>query len=62
MAFIQLGDGTQLLLPQSKIPPDVREYLNQRINDQVERLRKQMKEEGFKPTTQPTTKPVREDL
>ena len=62
MAFMKLSDGTQLLLPQSKVPPDVKEYLNAKINAEVERLRKQMKDEGFKPTSQPTTRPEKEDL
>jgi hypothetical protein len=51
-----------LLLPQSKVPPDVKEYLNQRINNEIDRLRQQMKDEGFKPTSQPATHPAREDL
>jgi hypothetical protein len=62
MAFIKLPDGTQLLLPQSKVPPDVKEYLNAKVNAEVERLRKQMKEEGFVPTSQPATHPAKEDL
>jgi hypothetical protein len=40
----------------------VREYLNQRINNEIDKLRQQMKEEGFRPTTQPATHPAREDL
>lgn len=62
MAMIQLGNGMQLLVPQSKIPPDVREYLNQKTNSEIDRLRKQMKDEGFVPTSQPATHPAREDL
>ncbi len=62
MAMIQLGNGMQLLVPQSKIPPDVREYLNQKTSSEIERLRKQMKDEGFVPTSQPATHPAREDL
>jgi hypothetical protein len=60
--MIQLKDGSMLLLPQSKVPADVREYLNQRINNEIDKLRQQMKEEGFRPTTQPATHPAREDL
>ena len=62
MAMIQLKDGSMLLLPQSKVPADVKEYLNQRINNEIDRLRQQMKEEGFKPTSQPATHPAKEDL
>jgi type II secretory pathway component GspD/PulD (secretin) len=62
VAMIQLKDGSMLLLPQSKVPADVREYLNQRINNEIDKLRQQMKEEGFRPTTQPATHPAREDL
>lgn len=62
VAMIQLKDGSMLLLPKSKVPPDVKEYLDQRINSEIERLRQQMKEEGFHPTSQPATHPAREDL
>src|SRR4051812_9465484 len=62
VAMIQLKDGSMLLLPQSKVPADVKEYLNQRISNEIDKLRQQMKEEGFKPTTQPATHPAREDL
>jgi hypothetical protein len=61
-AMIQLKDGSMLILPQSKVPPDVKEYLNARMNSEIERLRQQMKEEGFVPTSQPATHPAKEDL
>ena len=62
VTMIQLGNGMQLLVPQSKVPPDVKQYLDQKVNDQIEKLRQQMKDEGFKPATQPATHPAREDL
>ena len=62
VAMIQLGNGSMLFLPQSKVPPDVKEYLDRRINTEIDRLRQQMKDEGFKPTTQPATHPAKEDL
>ena len=60
--MVHLKDGSLLILPQSKVPPDVKEYLNAKVNDEIERLRQQMKEEGFVPTTQPATHPAKEDL
>jgi hypothetical protein len=58
---LQLDNGMTLYLPESKVPPDLREYFTFKMNREYARLRQQMKEEGFKPTTQPTTKP-NEDL
>ena len=56
-------DGiVMLILPQSKVPPDVKEYLIAKVTDEIERLRQQMKEEGFVPTSQPATHPAKEDL
>ena len=47
-----------LLLPQSQVPPDVREYLRAKQQREIEKIREQMKEEGFKPTTAPATQPT----
>jgi len=62
VAMIQLKDGSTLLLPKSKVPPDVRDYLDQKMTAEIARLRQQMKDEGFVPTTQPATHPAKEDL
>lgn len=53
-------DGSQLVLPESELPEDVREYLKQQRKAQIEKLRDRMKKEGFTPSTQPTEK--HEDL
>jgi len=58
---LQLDNGITLYLPESKVPADLREYFAFKVNKEYAKLREQMKEEGFKPTTQPTTKP-NEDL
>jgi len=62
MAMIQLKDGSMLLLPQSKVPPDVKQYLDAKMSGEIDRLRQQMKDEGFVPTSQPATHPAKEDL
>ncbi len=48
-------DGVQVLLPDNELPPDVQAYLQAKRKKAVETLREQMKAEGFKPTTQPTS-------
>jgi hypothetical protein len=55
---IQLDNGTQVFLRESTIPPDLREYIAQKTKREFDKLRQQMREEGFKPTSQPTTKPA----
>jgi type II secretory pathway component GspD/PulD (secretin) len=55
---IQLDNGTQVFLRESTTPPDLREYIAQKTRREFDKLRQQMKEEGFKPTSQPTTKPA----
>jgi type II secretory pathway component GspD/PulD (secretin) len=64
IALIPVDGGLQAVLTQSQVPPDVREYLKSRTQREIEKLRQQMKKEGFKPaqpTTSPATKPS-EDL
>jgi hypothetical protein len=46
-------DGAQILLPESEIPPDVRQFLQSRRERAIRELREQMKKEGFVPSTQP---------
>ena len=53
--------GTDLIvfIPESQVPPDIKEYISSKTKKQFDNLRDMMKEEGFKPSaTQPTTKPV----
>jgi len=58
--LIPLTDGTQLVLPESDLPEDVQQFLRQKRDAEVERLRGQMKKENFTPTTRPAER--REDL
>lgn len=53
VGLIQLDNGMQLILPQSQIPPDVREYLRMKADREIDKIRQMMKEEGFQPTTRP---------
>jgi hypothetical protein len=53
IGMVPLDNGMQLLIPQSQVPSDVREYLHAKQQQQIEKLRQQMREEGFKPTTNP---------
>ncbi|HSZ56613.1 MAG TPA: STN domain-containing protein [Tepidisphaeraceae bacterium] len=56
VAIIQSGNGVQVMLRESEVPPDVKAFLAQKRQDTIAQLRQRMKEEGFvAPTTQPTT-------
>jgi hypothetical protein len=47
-----------VLIPESQVPQDIRDYIAQKSQKQFDNIRQMMTEEGFKPaTTQPTTKP-----
>ena len=50
---IQLDNGLQMTVRRSHLPPDVREYIDHRLNKAIANLREMMKEEGFQPTTKP---------
>ncbi|MGB7161498.1 MAG: hypothetical protein WBD40_25790 [Tepidisphaeraceae bacterium] len=59
LAIIRLDSGAEVLIPESEVPADVREYLKSKRKRAVDALRDQMVDEGFKPTaTQPATKPA----
>ena len=62
VGMVQLSNGMQLLLPKSQIPPDVQEYLQKKTDMEIAKIRQMMQEEGFKPTTRPTTAPADERL
>ena len=55
------GGGMQILVPRSAVPADVQEYLRFRTSRELDHLRQMMKDDHFKPTSQPTTRPE-EDL
>jgi hypothetical protein len=63
--LLTLDNGMQVIIPQSQVPEDLRDYLKAQTTKKFENIRQQMKEEGFKPAapaTQPTTTKVDEDL
>jgi hypothetical protein len=52
------GSDMVVLIPESQVPQDIRDYIAQKSQKQFDNIRQMMSEEGFKPpTTQPTTKP-----
>jgi hypothetical protein len=58
IGMIQLDNGMQVMLRRSSLPPDVQEYIEHRKAKAIANLREMMKEEGFKPTTQPASQPT----
>jgi hypothetical protein len=56
-AMMTLPDsGIQVMIRQSELPDDLRQFLRDRKSKEFEKLRELMKEAGFKPaTTQPST-------
>jgi hypothetical protein len=52
--------GMTIFLFTSQVPPDVRDYVKYKTQQQIDDLRQKMKDEGFKPSTQPasTTQPA----
>ncbi len=55
IGWITLDNGMNVILRESQVPADLREYVKHKTNKHFEELRKQMTDEGFKPTTQPAT-------
>jgi hypothetical protein len=60
VGMIQMDNGMQVMIRRSSLPPDVREYLDQRVAKQIDKIREMMKDEGFKPSTRPATQPATE--
>jgi hypothetical protein len=46
--------GVQVYMFDSQVPPDMKEYFRFRKEKELERIRQQMAEQGFRPTTAPT--------
>jgi hypothetical protein len=62
IAILPLPDsGMEIMLRQSQVPDDVRQYIRHRFGKEIAKLRETMKEEGFVPTTQPATAPAEPD-
>ena len=53
IGFIQLDIGIQVLVPTSQVPADLREYIRFKTERELNKIRKMMEEENFKPSTQP---------
>jgi hypothetical protein len=58
VGMIQLDNGVQVMLRRSQLPADVQEYIDYRKNKAIANLRQMMQDEGFKPTTQPSSQPT----
>jgi len=58
VGLLMLDNGMQVVIRESQMPPDVREYLKHKTDVQIEKIRQMMKKEGFKPTSQPASKPA----
>ncbi len=52
-------EGMTIFVPTSAVPPDVRDFIKYKTQTQIEAIRQKMKDEGFKPSTQPATQPAR---
>jgi len=57
VAMLTLDGGLQLFLRESEVPADVRAYLNHKTDEELQRLRRRMKDEGFAPSTQSASRP-----
>jgi hypothetical protein len=58
VGMIQMDNGVQVMIRRSSLPPDVREYLDQRVGKEINKIREMMRDEGFKPSTKPATQPA----
>ena len=53
IGLLTLDNGVQVILRESQVPADLREYVKHKTAQQFEKMRQQMRDEGFTPTTQP---------
>ncbi|HEV8291039.1 MAG TPA: DUF4974 domain-containing protein [Tepidisphaeraceae bacterium] len=56
IGFVQLDIGMQVLVPVSQVPADLKEFIRYKTQKELQRMRKMMEEEGFKPSTQPAVR------
>ena len=54
IGLLTLDNGLQVVLRESQVPADLREYVKYKTNQRFTEMRKQMRDENFKPSTQPT--------
>ncbi len=57
VAMITLDNGVQVVVRESQVPSDVREYIKFKTDEKLAKIRQMMKDEGFKPSTKPATAP-----
>ena len=57
VGLITLDNGMQVILRESQVPPDMREYIKHKTDQQLAKIRQMMKEENCKPSTQPAAAP-----
>ncbi|HYO10316.1 MAG TPA: hypothetical protein VER17_15210 [Tepidisphaeraceae bacterium] len=62
IGLLTLDNGVQVILRESQVPPDLREYVRHKTEQQFTKIREQMRDEGFKPTSRPTTAPAATQL
>ena len=53
IGLLTLDNGLQVVLRESQVPADLREYVKFKTTQHFEKMRQQMRDENFKPTTQP---------
>jgi hypothetical protein len=58
VATLEADGGLQVFLRESDLPPDVMQYLKHKKDDEIDRLRKRMRDENFTPATQPSSQPA----
>jgi hypothetical protein len=61
IVMLELDGGLQLLLRESEIPLDLKDYFAHKKDEEIQRLRRRMKDEGYSPTTAPATQPAAHD-
>ena len=59
LGILQLDNGMQLLLPESDVPADVRDYLLHKKEAAIVAIREQMKRENYQPATRPADEAAR---
>ncbi|HET6252162.1 MAG TPA: DUF4974 domain-containing protein [Tepidisphaeraceae bacterium] len=57
VATLQLDNGLSVFLRANDLPPDILEYVEHKKTAEYKRLRQQMKDDKFVPTTQPSATP-----
>lgn len=53
VGVVPLDNGMQAVITQSQVTPELRQYLEHKTREQLEKVREMMKDEGFRPATQP---------